>query len=70
MTDRIYAYTVILSETIRDDDAESITNAIKMINGVVGVTPLVADSATYWAIENARNELREKMASTLYPGII
>jgi hypothetical protein len=41
MTDRIRHVTVILDQDTRDDDAESILNAILHIRGVAGVVPHV-----------------------------
>lgn len=67
MTDRIIAYTVILQEEIRSDDAEAITNAIRMIKGVADVAPVVADVEAYWARETARRELGERLWEVLYP---
>ena len=67
MTDRIYALTVTLTEPIREDDAEAIINAIKLIRGVASVTPLVANAELYYATETAKRELRDKLWSILYP---
>ena len=67
MTDRYYAYTVILEEPLRDDDAEGITNAIGMIKGVAEVTPLVANPEVYWGISKARREVAKALWDVLYP---
>ena len=67
MTDRIFAYTVILEQEIREDDAEAITQAIKMIKGVAKVVPQVTDAGHYFAVETARRELTEKLWEILYP---
>lgn len=37
MTDRHVAYTVILDQEIREDDAEAIVTALKMVKGVIRV---------------------------------
>ena len=42
MTDRFHSLTVVLEREIRDDDAEPIIAAIKMIKGVAEVTGEVA----------------------------
>jgi hypothetical protein len=42
MTDRHSGYVVTLEKDIREDDAESIINAIRMIKGVSSVAPVIA----------------------------
>lgn len=44
MTDRYNAFTVILENDIRDDDAQPIINAIKQIRGVLDVQPSQSDA--------------------------
>lgn len=67
MTDRVFALTVVLEKDIRTDDVEAITNAIKMIRGVLNVAEHITDPSTYMAEERARRELGEKLWSVLYP---
>lgn len=67
MTDRYYALTVILEKDMRDDDAENIIEAIKMIKGVLKVKPSIANPDTWMAEERARRELGEKLWAVLYP---
>lgn len=43
MTDRHMGYVVHLAENIREDDAQNVINAIRMISGVTDVTPVTAD---------------------------
>lgn len=43
MTDRYNAFTVILENDIREDDAQPIINAIKQIRGVLDVQPAQSD---------------------------
>jgi len=43
VTDRHAGYIVVLAEDIREDDAEDTLNALRMVRGVVSVTPVVAD---------------------------
>ncbi len=61
MSDRIKGITVTLTPDIRDDDAEPILNAIRMIKGVVNVTPHIADADHHIAVCTARNEIRIKV---------
>jgi hypothetical protein len=67
MTDRVFALTVTLSESIRDDNAQPIIDAIMMIKGVVDVVPLIADAGLYVAQERAREQLAQALWNVLYP---
>lgn len=42
MTDRHKGYVVTLADDIREDDAEAVVNALRMVRGVIGVEPVVA----------------------------
>lgn len=61
MSDRIKGLTVTLRAGMRDDDAEHVINAIRMLKGVVDVTAHVADPGHYMAVVRAKNEIREKI---------
>jgi hypothetical protein len=65
MTDRYYALTVVLDSNIREDDAQEIIDAIKVIGGVLSVAPEVSDIETYAALERARRELLTKLLKVL-----
>ncbi len=65
MTDRIKGLTVLLEPDKRDDDAEYIINAIRMIKGVVSVKSHIADMNHYFAVETARRELTQKLWEAL-----
>ena len=65
MTDRYYALTVVLEENTCEDDAESLITAIRMLRGVLSVTPHVADFDTHWAEKRAKDELRRKLMELL-----
>lgn len=67
MTDRYNALTVVLERNIRDDDAETILAAIRMIKGVHSVTGNVADVESHIAEERARHELGQKLIAIIYP---
>jgi hypothetical protein len=43
MTDRHTAYIVVLEHDIRDDDAEPVLTALRMVKGVASVEPVIAD---------------------------
>lgn len=42
MTTRHAGYLVVLDEDIREDDAQYVINALRMVKGVVSVTPVEA----------------------------
>lgn len=65
MTDRYHALTVVLEEDIRSDDAEDLINAIKMLRGVLSVTPHVTDIESHFSQERARRELIQKLWDVL-----
>jgi hypothetical protein len=43
VTDRHAGYLVVLTGDIREDDAEATLTALRMIKGVISVTPVIAD---------------------------
>ncbi len=67
MTDRHIAYTVLLKEPVREDDAEAIIAAIGMIKGVHKVTPVVRDVQQLFIYEQVRMELGQKLWKVIYP---
>lgn len=67
MTDRLIAFTVTLQKPIREDDAEHIIAAIKMIKGVSQVVPVVSDINTHYAFERAYRILRKRVLAAVDP---
>lgn len=67
MTDRYKQLIVILDHDIRDDDAQPLIEAIKMLRGVLAVHPDVATANDLWAEDRARNELLQKIKAIFYP---
>lgn len=65
MTDRYNALLVVLDQDIRDDDAEAIINAIKMVKGVLDVKPNVMDPMDAIATARARHDLTGKVYKAL-----
>ena len=61
MTDRHAGYIVTLSNDIREDDAEAVITALKMVKGVVGVEALVADPGLHMAEMRIGVEVRQKL---------
>lgn len=69
MTDRYHSIGVVLEKDIRDDDAQCILDAIKMIKGVLSVKPHISDFEANMAEERARRELSNKLWKALHPDI-
>ena len=67
MTDRYNGFVVILEKDIRDDDAEPILNAIRMIKGVLSVTPYISSFESLMAESRARADLGKKIFEVIYP---
>lgn len=61
MTDRYSALIVTLDENIRDDAAEPLIAAIRMLRGVASVEPRVANIDQHIATARARIEMRNCM---------
>lgn len=64
MTD-IHSLTVSLERDIREDDCESIINAIRAIRGVLRVEGVVADIQFYTAREQAKFDLQKQLREVL-----
>jgi hypothetical protein len=65
MTDRIRTLTVVLPVNTREDDVQPLIDAIRMLRGVLDVKAHVADSADFFAVTNARAQLRSKLLDVL-----
>ncbi len=65
MSDRIKGLTVTFSEDIRDDDAQCVIDAIKMIKGVMDVHPSVRTPDDHMNRMRIRRELEEKLWNAL-----
>lgn len=65
MTDRYKGFVVTLTDDMRDDDAQHVIDAIKMIKHVANVEPMVSDMADYLARERARRELIDQLWDVL-----
>lgn len=61
MTDRVRSLTVVLDKDYRDDDCESIVEAVKMIKGVASVDMTVTEAADYINRAVVAGELRERL---------
>jgi hypothetical protein len=68
MTTRYKSLTVVLEMDIRNDDAEPILEAIRMVKGVLSVEGNVTDDLeAHIAYERVRHDLGMKIYGILYP---
>ena len=65
MTDRYNALTVILERDIRSDDAKHLIDAMRMLRGVLKVTPNVTNLTDTVAEQRALQMFREKIWKVL-----
>ena len=66
MSDKINVVFVTLEHNLRDEPEEYLLNAIRMIKGVIDVTPNVVDNcADHVAEVRVRSELQAKLFEVL-----
>jgi hypothetical protein len=61
MTDRIKGCVVTFEPNMRDDDAEPLLGAIRLMRGVINVDPKIEDFDHQMAVETARSALVDKV---------
>ena len=66
MTDRVQTLTVYLDRAIRVDDIEELKQAIRCLRCVRSVENGDVDW-DLWAVESAKNELRQQLRDILWP---
>lgn len=67
MTDRFHSLTVVLEKDMREDDAEVLITAIRLLRGVLSVEGNISDGMVHVAHDRARFELGQKLLDVLYP---
>jgi hypothetical protein len=65
MTDRHAGYVVTLGTDIREDDAEAILTALRMVKGVITVEPVISSYEVHIAESRARAEFQRKVVDFL-----
>jgi hypothetical protein len=65
MTTRLKGFTVVLDHDIRDDDAETIKQAILALRHVQDVQPVPVDVADFIIRARVRRELLEKVLKVI-----
>lgn len=67
MTDRLKGFVVTLDRDLREDDAECVIMALRMIRGVIDVAQVPANPDDHMNRERALLELREQLRAVLWP---
>lgn len=62
MTESVHSFQVVLRRDIREDDVEPLLNAIRLLTGVLEVTPIKSS----WDSTMAEERARDEMASRIY----
>lgn len=65
MTDRYNGLVVAFDHDIREDDAEAVINAIRMLKGVLTVTANVSDINSHIEETRAKRDLPDKLYEVL-----
>lgn len=65
MTDRLKGFVVTLDEDIREDDAEDILNAIRMVKHVQSVEPITANFEDRMNRSRVRHHLLDKILDVI-----
>ena len=65
MTERHAGYVVTLAEDLREEDAEHVINALRMVRGVLSVEPVRASLDLTVATERVKAETRERLLALL-----
>jgi hypothetical protein len=66
MTDRLKGVVVTFDRDIREDDAQEIINAIKMIRGVLAVDQSVADYDDHMNRARIEREYKQKVWDAIF----
>ncbi len=61
MTDSHAGYLVVLDENLREDDSQAVLAALRLIKGVIAVTPVVGTSEVTIAQERVDREWRDTL---------
>lgn len=67
MTDRVHSLIVVFDKDYREDDAQPLMDAIRMLRPVIEVRSVVGTPEHYAAREQAKAELRAQLFAVLRP---
>lgn len=65
MSDRIKGFVVVLEKDMKDEDFETVKNAVQAIRGVLKVEPSVVTPHDWMNREQVKGELRQQLWKTL-----
>lgn len=66
MTDRHAGYVVVLKEDLREDDAQALIDALKMLKGVLTVEPIISGPDIIISTHRAKAEIERKLWKVLH----
>ena len=66
MTDRHIGYLVALDADIRDDDAASTINALRIVRGVISVEPVIANMHEAIGEARAESKFKQQLIDTFF----
>lgn len=69
MSDRINAFTIVLDKDIKNEDVQDLLTALKMLKGVISVTPNVADISDHIAQMRERARINHELIKIIDHGI-
>lgn len=67
MTDRIHSITLVLEADLREDDAQSLLAAVRMLKGVISAAGNVSNITDYIAQARVRLEYGQQLLAIVYP---
>lgn len=65
MTDRYAGFVVTLADDVRQDDAEAIVTALRMVKGVISVAPVVADVDLHMAAARVNQRWQQRLLTLI-----
>ena len=65
MSSSYHSFCVVLEKDVKDEDADRIESAIRMIKGVIDVKRNVSDASDYVAAFRAKHEIAQKVLEVL-----
>lgn len=65
MTDPLKGATVVFDRDIREDDAEAVLMALRMVKDVMAVNPSMSSADDWMNQARVKNEVRDKLYTAL-----
>lgn len=69
MAAKVCGFTVVLGQDLTQEEAREVVKLLKLIKGVVEVTPVQTSMPHYVAKAQARTELQRELVKVLHPRV-